>query len=204
MRERAGRALVAAVVAGLIVGALTQLGQRLLPDAVQPVANSISPWLSLSFAVGAVSRGPRLAALGGWLSLVFALVGYYVLVEVQFGYGASTSSLVLWGAASLLGGLVFGPAGWLWRNGSSVQRAIAAGLLAAAFVAEAAYLFVVLQPEAKPASALFLVIGLALPMFLGRSWSQRRLAYLAVVPSLGLAVLGYVCLLAFGSIAAGI
>ena len=204
MSREAGRTLAAAVIAGLIVGALTQLGQRLLPDALQPLANSISPWITVSFAVGAFSQRSSLAAIGGWLSLVFALVGYYVLVEVQYGYGASTSSLVVWGAASLLGGLVFGPAGWFWRNGSGVQRAIAAGLLAAAFIAESAYLFVVLQPEAKPAAAVFLLIGLALPVFLGRSWSQRRLAYVAVLPSLGLAALGYACLLAFGSVAAGI
>ena len=204
MSREAGRTLVVAVVAGLVVGAFTQLGQRFLPDALQPVTNSISPWVSLSFAVGAVSRRPLLAAVGGWLSLIFALVGYYALVEAQYGYGASTSSLVLWGAASLLGGLVFGPAGWFWRNGSTVQHAIAAGLLAAAFVAESAYLFVVLQPEARPAAALFQVIGLALPALLGSSWSQRRLAYVAVLPSLGLAALGYSCLLIFGSVAAGL
>ena len=204
VREQAGRTILIAALAGLVLGGLTQIGQRLLPDALQPLANSISPWITVSFLIGALSYRPFAAAVGGWLTLVFALSGYYLLLAQQYGLDVSTNSLVLWGVASVAGGFVFGPAGWHWRHGSANVRAVSTGLLAAAFIAESVYLFMVLQPDAKVGSVLFVIVGLALPLVLARSRSQRMRAYLAVLPSLGLAVVGYGCLLLFDSVVAGL
>ena len=192
------RILLIAVGAGLALGVLTQLGQRLLPDAVEPVANAISPWLAVAFFVGSRTRTPRVAALCGWIALVLALVAYYAMVWLQLGYGASSSSLVLWTVAALAGGVVFGPAGWASRHANPPAAAAATGLLAAAFIAEAVYLNVVLQPEAKPATVIFAAVGLLIPLVLGTSARNRLLAYLAIVPALVLATAGYVALLVLG------
>jgi hypothetical protein len=74
-------ALAAAV--GLLLGVATQLGHSLLPDGVGQLANSISPWLSVAFAVGAFQGRARNAAGAGFGSLALALVGYYAMVVVR-------------------------------------------------------------------------------------------------------------------------
>ena len=148
-------------------------------------------------------RTPLLAALSGWIALALALVAYYAMVWLQFGYGASSSSLVLWAVAALAGGLVFGPAGWAWRHGGPTVAAAAIGLLAAAFIAEAVYLYVVLQPEAKPATVIFAAVGLLIPLALGTSARQRLVAYAAIVPALVLAAAGYIALVLFVGLGAG-
>ena len=125
------------------------------------------------------------------MALAFALLGYYAMVWIRFGYGASNSSLVLWGIAALAGGVVFGPAGWFWRNGRGWWSAVPIGLLAAAFVADAVYIYNVVQPEEKPASLLFVLLGALVPALLGRTTRERADGYIAVLPALALAAVGY-------------
>jgi len=62
---------------GLVTGVLTQLGQSVLPDGIRQVANSISPWLTVAFFVGALMPRPTIVAVSGFLTLALALVGYY-------------------------------------------------------------------------------------------------------------------------------
>jgi len=107
----AGRVgLIAAV--GLLAGVATQLGQSLLPDGVSQAANSISPWLLVAFVLGSRMPDRRWAVLAGFGALAFALLGYYGMVQLRFGYGGSTGALVLWGIGALVGGPVLGVAGW--------------------------------------------------------------------------------------------
>jgi len=132
------------VAAGLATGIATQLGQSVLPDGWSQVANAISPWLVVAFLLGSRMPDRRWAALAGIAALVLALVGYYAMIELRYGYGASTSSLLLWGSAAVVGGPVFGIAGWSWRFDDGWHRAAAVGLLAACVIAEGAYLVVIL------------------------------------------------------------
>lgn len=180
-------------VVGLMVGVLTQLGQGLLPDDVAHVANAISPWLLVAFLLGSRMPDRREAAIAGFGVLAFALVGYYAMVELRFGYGASTSSLVLWGAGAIVGGPVFGVAGWTWRFEDGWPRAAAIGLLAAVAIAEGGYLIRILP--AASVGAGFIVAGLCVPLVLGRTAGERARAYLAVVPALALGVVGYIVFL---------
>ena len=102
-----GLALAAAI--GLLLGVATQVGQSLLPAGVGQIANSISPWLTVAFAVGAFQARARNAAAAGFVSLAMALVGYYAMVFVRFGYTTGGSTLALWTVAALAGGAVFDP-----------------------------------------------------------------------------------------------
>ncbi len=186
-RRLAGVGLVLCV--GLATGALTQLGQSVLPDGWSQAANAISPWLLVAFLLGSTMPDRPRAALAGFGGLAFALVGYYALVELRYGYGGATGSLVLWGLAAVVGGPVFGVAGRSWRAGSPRRRAAALGLVVAVFVAEGAYNAVVIDHPG--AGAGFLAVGLAVPLILGRTRTDRVHAYLAAVPALGLGAIGY-------------
>lgn len=183
--------LVVAIV-GLATGVITQLGQSLLPDGWSQVANAISPWLLVAFFVGAALPTARWAGVAGIAVLLLAVVGYYAMIQLRYGYGGGTGALVLWGVASLAGGPVFGVAGRWWREPRPWQRAVAIGLVGAVFVAEGAYLVLIL-PE-PVVGVGFALAGLVMPLLLGRSWPDRGRGYVAMVPALALGAAGYVAL----------
>jgi hypothetical protein len=190
------------VALGLGVGVATQLGQGLLPDGWSQAANAISPWLLVAFLLGSRMPDRRSAAIAGIAGLVLALVGYHAMILVRLGYGPSTSSLLLWGIAALVGGPVFGIAGWSWRSEIGWRRAAAVGLLAACAIAEGSYLVGILPDPAIGAG--FVVIGALIPLALGRSWIDRGRAYVAVIPAVALGGVGYLAFLALASLLAGV
>lgn len=184
--------LVVAVV-GLATGALTQIGQSVLPAGWSQAANAISPWLLVAFLVGAAMPDRRSAVAAGAGALLLALVGYYGLVQIRFGYGGGTGSWILWGLGAVIGGPVFGAAGWSWRCGPLRHRQAALGLLAGAFVAEGGYLVALLGYLGEGVG--FAIAGLLMPLLLGRSWPDRLGGYVALLPALALGAIGYAVLL---------
>jgi len=190
------------VVAGLAAGIATQLGQSLLPDGWSQAANAISPWLLVAFLLGSRMPDRRWAALAGIAALVLALVGYYAVIELRYGYGASTSSLLLWGVAALVGGPVFGVAGWSWRFEGGWRRAAAIGLMSACAIAEGVYLIAILPDPAV--GAAFVLVGALVPLVFARSAADRGRAHVAVIPALALGALGYLVFIALANLIAGV
>jgi hypothetical protein len=202
MQSRPLPAIALVVVAGLATGIVTQFGQSVLPNDLLPIANSISPWLAVAFLIGAAMPRSRWAAIAAAGTLVFALVGYYAMTELRYGIGAGTGSLVRWGIGAAVGGPVFGVAGFLWRHGSAVQRAVGVGLLAAVFIAEGVYqTFVV---DHRTVGTGFVVTGLVLPVLLGRSWPDRLRAYALAAPALVLGAVGFAALIWLDGVAGGV
>ena len=199
------RHLVFAAIVGLVTGALTQVGQGILPDGWRVVANSITPWLAVAFVVGsrAPARAPVPAAVGGIVTLLGALVGYYGLVAIRYGYGPSLSGAVLlWLVAAVVGGPVFGVVGAWWRGPDAWRRAVGPALLGAAAIAEGVYLSRIETVAA--AAPAFIVVGLVLPVVLGRAREDRVRGLVALVPCLGLGAAGFVATLALYSVFTGV
>ena len=195
--------LGAAILVGLATGAVTQLLQGILPQEIGSIANSITPWLAVAFAVG--SRGGRwwLAAIAGALALLAALVGYYWLVQVRFGYGAELrGAVLLWTIAAVVGGPVFGVAGRWWRGERPWPRATATALLGAAAIAEGAYLSMI--PTVATAAPIFVIAGVAIPIVLGRGRDDRVRGLLLLVPCVALGAAGFVATLALSGVVTGV
>ena len=188
MQSSWNRALLVLIV-GLGTGIVTQVLQSVLPTGWSQAANAISPWLLVAFLVGSVMPDRTSAVVAGVATLVLALVGYYATTTVRYGIGGGTNALIFWGLGAIVGGPVFGLAGHAWRTGDHPLRAVALGLLAAAFLAEAGYHLVVLREP--PVAAGFAIAGLAVPLVLGRSRQDRLGAYVAAVPALALGALGF-------------
>jgi hypothetical protein len=187
--EGPGPRVAVVVVAGLVTGIVTQLGQSVLPTGWSQAANSISPWLLVTFLVGSTMPTWRAGLLAGIVTLVLALVGYYAMTQLRYGIGGGSSSLLFWGLGAVVGGPVFGVAGRLWRDSSLRTRSLALGLLAAAFLADAGFHAVVLS---EPRVGLaFGVAGLLVPLALGRSAPERLGAYGAAVPGTAAGALGF-------------
>ena len=188
MRSPGTRALIVVVV-GLGLGVVTQILQSVLPTGWSQAANAISPWLLVAFFIGAAMPDRGSAVVAGLATLVLALIGYYATTQLRYGIGGGTSALIFWGLGAAVGGPVFGLAGHTWRTGEHRHRALALGLLAAAFIAEGGYHLVVLS---EPGVAIgFAVAGLLVPLVLGRSREDRLGAYVAAVPALALGAAGF-------------
>ena len=140
----AGRQLaLLVVVAGLVDrGRDPARTERPARRRGRSVANAISPWLLVAFLLGSRMPDRRWAAVAGVAALVLALVGYYAMIELRYGYGASTTLAgARWGIgrARRRPGLRHRRLDVAVRRGW--RRAAAVGLLAAVAIAEGAYLF---------------------------------------------------------------
>ena len=181
------------VAVGLGLGVVTQILQSVLPTSWSQAANAISPWLLVAFFIGSAMPDRGSAVVAGLATLVLALVGYYATTQLRYGIGGGTSALIFWGLGAAVGGPVFGLAGHTWRTGEHRYRALALGLLAAVFIAEAGYHLLVLS---EPGVAIgFAIGGLLVPVMIGRSREDRLGAYVAAVPALALGAAGFVVFL---------
>ena len=143
------------IAIGVAVGVATSFAQALLSMPWAALANSASPWLAAGFACGALQprRGTAIAA--GLSACVLEVVGYYV-TSMSRGFPASRSYIVFWTVCALVGGPLFGLAGFAWRRGAGRSRTIGAAFLPGTFMAEAvgAYL---LRLHYGSAAVLYLV-----------------------------------------------
>jgi Family of unknown function (DUF6518) len=162
----------------------------------------MSPWLLVAFLVGSIMPSMPRAAVAGVATLLFALLGYNVALQLQLGYASSLSASFLWVVGAVAGGPTFGIAGRAWRVGTPRQRAIALGLLAAVAVLEGLRNAIVFSYVA--AGATFIIAGLLLPLIMGRSRQDRGGAYVAALLWLFLGVLGYVAFDFLAQLIAGI
>ncbi|BCJ38822.1 hypothetical protein Athai_63250 [Actinocatenispora thailandica] len=191
VRGRAGTLLVAAL-AGLLLGAVDLAGQLLLPYPWANLANSPAVWAAAAFALGAwVRGGPTRAVPAGIVLLLVAVEGYYVAATLVLGDDLAnlwSPATVVWLAAAVLAGLVFGPAGAAWRADRWWPATVAVALLGAVFVAEAGREF---RAGHVPTGTMLTVLGLALVLLLGRSARQRLVALAVLVPIAALGAAAY-------------
>lgn len=192
VRGRAGTVLVAAL-AGLVLGAVDLAGQLVLPYPWANLANSPAVWAAAAFALGAWIRvGTARAMPAGVVLLLVAVEGYYVAATLVLGDELAnlwSPATVVWLAAAVLAGLVFGPAGAAWRGGRWWPATIAVALLGAVFVAESVREYRIMN---LPTGTMLAVLGLALVLLLGRSARQRLVGLAVMVPIAALGAVAYV------------
>ncbi len=190
-KGRASRSLLV-VGAGLATGGLTLLGQAVLDAEWNRLANSGAIWLAVAFVVGSRMASDREAVVAGAATLLLALIGYELAARMV-GTSISVTGLVVWSGTALVGGPVYGLAGRRWGVGEGGSRALAVALLGAVFVAEGAYTLLAI-PDLARVGWVEVVVGIALPVLLGRDARERLVGVALLVP---LACAG---LLAFGVI----
>jgi hypothetical protein len=180
-------ALVTALVLGTAVGVLTSDLQAHLNGSWESLANAISPWLAPAFAVGALTRRPVHAAIVGVVVCLCEVGGYYAMAA-HHGHSASLAPEVFWACGALVGGQLFGMAGWMWRNAAGWYEGLGIALLSAAFFAEAAHY---VRAFGRDGSALlFTAIGVALIAVLGFYRHQHARAFLWLIAALPCGALG--------------
>ena len=170
--RRAVIAGVGAIALGVLLGAVAQVGDHLVPPPLPWVFALGVPWLAVAWAAGALSGRRIEGAVVGAIVLGVATGVYYVLHVSQWGASLRLAHVIVgWGAASLGAGAVFGLAGATWRRGRVAVRACAVALLAGAMAGEALLLSHE-WPAHVAGTVLFaeLLAAAAVPLLLVRPW----------------------------------
>ena len=188
LASRARRGLLVLVV-GLATGALTLLGQAVLDGDWERLANSGALWVTVAFAVGALMMSDRESVVAGMACLLLALVGYE-LAALAAHTSLGSSAVVIWSGTALVGGPVFGLAGHRWRTDAGWTRVGAIALLGAVFVAEGTNTLLRI-PDLARAGWVEVVIGLGVPIVLGRDRWERAAGLALLVPLSLLGLLVY-------------
>ena len=164
--------MAAVLVIGLLVGAGTSILQKYLGSPWDALVNAASPWLVPMFAAGVAWARPPAAALAGAAAGLAELAGYYLTAAAR-GYPAGPGILLFWAACALLGGPLFGAAGWAWWRGPAPLSGLGTAALPAAFLAEAAVAYG-WRLHYWSSAVLFAVLGVA--VFVLASLHRRQYA----------------------------
>lgn len=181
MRMRTAAVTIAAAVALGLVG---QSARDLHgPDAALLFALG-GPWVVTAFAVAALTR----SAVAGTVACALSVPVYYgvmLLVEGRGYPGYAFSMTVLWGAAALACGALFGWLGATARERSGRRRGVAVAILGGTLAGEAA-LFLALHSRAgSPVLVAELVAGAVLVG--AAAWPGRARALAAATGAAGVA-----------------
>ena len=143
-----GRAPLAGLVVGAVVGPLDLALQHLLASPWARLAHSNAMWVMVAFALGWVvsgwvQSGPRWRepALAGAVALVVAIETYYLAAVLLLGDDPSTlvdPTARVWVILAVVAGVVFGTAGAWARAGLGWRAPVGTAFAPAVLFAEAA------------------------------------------------------------------
>lgn len=172
-----------AVVLGLGWGATTSGLQTVLPSPFGGLANAVAPWLMAPFVVGTFCRSLGTAAVLGLLTCLLQVPGYYVTADLR-GFPVGSAYVLVWSAAAVVGGPVFGVAGRLLRSGQGRLRGLAPALVGGVWLAEGIATYAIVLGYYGDA-IVFGVVGVVLFLSLSRRGraGSALLWLLVVLPS---------------------
>ena len=174
MNRISGFPLALGLLLGAVVGALTDILQAHVSGSFAGLANAVSPWIVAAFFAGSAARRARIAAFAGILACLAELAAYVITAEMR-GYAQSLDYTVFWAVGGLVGGVVFGFAGFAWSHPTRRCTGLGPALLSTAFLTEAAYFLIALHYVGE---AVVFSVAAAIT-FLGLGANKRQ--YLASI-----------------------
>ncbi|HEY4267624.1 MAG TPA: DUF6518 family protein [Galbitalea sp.] len=173
--------------AASLTGALTPIGEHVLPHSIRSMANSSGPWMLIDFA------SIYLVRARGWLAAVLGAASFLVMDVVFFvvfealGDHYPKENLAFWGVIAVAIGPVVGiAASWL-RSRSVRLRAVAIAAPASVLFGEGVYLLVAIPGESTVYAIASVVVSVGL--FAVLAWREVRPARV-VAASAALTVVG--------------
>lgn len=188
-----GEYILLSVVVGIIVGILTVLGQGVLPGNWNSLANSGTIWLIPAFFVGARGTTMSKASIASTLALLGMVTGYYGYSMVVQDVAHSLFFITLWVGVAIIGGVIFGFAGFLWGRDKSSKHKYGSALLGGVFITEGLNLFVHIDDyrHMLAVGIVQIIVGFILILVLEHSTKERVTSLLAVFPVIVLGMIGY-------------
>ncbi|WP_376768438.1 DUF6518 family protein [Paenibacillus planticolens] len=185
--------LMFSAAAGIIVGILTVLGQRVLPGNWNSLANSGTVWLIPAFFVGALGSTKTRSAIASILSLIGMVAGYYGYSMMIHGVAHSLYFIMVWLGAAMIGGILFGIAGYLWSRDIGSKHKYGSALIGGVFITEGLHLFIHIDAyrHMLAVGVTQIIVGFVLVLVLERSTKERTASFLVMLPVIILGLIGY-------------
>ncbi len=180
------RFVIIGIAAGLVIGALTAVGQSVLSGDLFQLTNSGAIWVIVAFLVGRYASSRTTAIVAGTLALFGEMLGYYVTVWLISPYVSPLWRILAWCAVAVLAGPLLAWGGHVSSHMSGRVRLVGLAMLGAIFVGEGLYLIAWVTTPVIP--ILWLVIGVATTALLTRQEIQRAQAW---VYTAGLSIFFY-------------
>lgn len=169
------RYVILGIAAGLVVGALTALGQSVLSGDLFQLTNSGAIWVIITFVMGRYATSRTTAIVAGTLALFGELLGYYVTVWLVSPYVSPLWRILAWCAVAVIAGPLLAWGGYISSHMCGRMRLVGLAMLGAIFIGEGLYLISWATTPVVP--ILWLVIGVATTALLTRHEIQRTQAW---------------------------
>ncbi|MCY1713280.1 DUF6518 family protein [Caproiciproducens galactitolivorans] len=126
-----------ALLLGLLIGILTVMGQKYLPDSLNSLANSGAIWLIPAFFMASTAEKRLPAMILCAETLIVCVISYYWVESIfnQHAFAFGGFYFYLWLICAVIAGIIFGFGANLYRQ-KSTHYHWGASLLPAVFLAE--------------------------------------------------------------------
>ncbi|MFD6509947.1 DUF6518 family protein [Bacillus sp. NPDC060175] len=181
------------IIVGITFGILTVWGQRILPGHWNSLANLGSVWLVPAFFVGSFSLSKRIAMISSTVSLFGMVLGYYGYAIIIQNVAHSIYFISAWTVCSVVGGVIFGIAGFLWRDTVNPYHKFGSALISGVFITDGLHMMLNFTDYSHMLSVAYteIIVGIVFIIILERSYENRRSSFLTVVPITILGLIGY-------------
>jgi len=169
------RFAIIGIAAGLVIGALTAVGQSVLSGDLFQLTNSGAIWVVITFVMGRYASSRTTAIVAGTLALAGEMLGYYVTVWLISPYVSPLWRILAWCAVAVIAGPLLAWGGYVSSHMSGRVRLVGLAMLGAIFIGEGLYLVAWYMTPIIP--ILWLVMGVAATALLARREIQRAQAW---------------------------
>lgn len=129
---------IIAIVIGSVVGIVTLIGQKYLPENLNFLANSASMWLIPAFLIPYFFKPDKInAILLSIISLELCCLGYYIFEAVLNHHTFEINrTVIFWLVCAVAGGIVFGLGANFSNTKENIIKNVSMNLLPAVFISE--------------------------------------------------------------------
>ena len=179
------------ILLGFAIGFLSAIGQYMLPDSIEQIANSGAMWVIIAFVMGRYAPSLVMAILAGTLALFGELAGFYAIAWRLHLAITPLWVVFAWGVVAVIAGPMLATGGYVSRTKDGFARLLGMSTLGATFIGEGLFLLMTIDPAPKKIAALWLAIAAIITVIL--TWRERKRIQVWVMT----ACLGVVFLMGF-------
>lgn len=174
------------------------LGQAILPGSWSSLVGAGTVWITVAFFIAATNHRAWTCIMAGIISFIGMLTGYYGYSMGILGITHSSYFIVFWTILSVIGGIIFGTAGHLWRNVQGRGHCLGSAVISSIYLADSIHTLVHFNHYQRMVYSIIVesIIGMMLILILERSARARITSLITAVPFVAFLLFAYYILYA--------
>lgn len=188
---------ILSVLLGTIVGILTIFGQGHLKGNWNSLANLGTVWLVPAFFISSTGHRKISSIISCSLCLIGEVIGYYCFQSLIYNYNFLVNYFtIIWLGCAIVGGVIFGLAGYLWYHKDEKFHGLGSALLSGVFLTDGLNMFIHFNDYKHMITVpiVEIVFSLLLIIILERNMKERVRCCIFLGPIVILGLIGYMIL----------